>query len=665
MNAWQEAPSVGESPVLALTFMRFAEMARDLATAVTNPSGYVFEQTVHELLKAALYLSGADVASCRRVRFQQEVELVGEEVWAFGVTPVGKVAEVKHQDDCRPQAKQVEAWSRTGEMNRRTIGRLKHDATPYYKDSAIAHFGWLKSEAIIPLRLIDGKPTAMIVLGHGSPEFFSAERVKVLEKCSGLIDAFYELATFAVDRIEKARLLERVAGVLPQMACAESEIAFARAVCTLLTCGFGFRFDRALYFHMNGHALPAECLMAVGGMSDHWPAKREKLAEALKIRTLAEFIQFVLEHPLPRLIDDSDADPLYLAACRSGNPLWYREGESTTLDNFLRTGKGTDGGSVLRLSHRDVWIARSHQERSEMFFNRNDEFFVFSLQPIKPDTETSPLAFVVADLPYLPWKHQAGPGFPDLEMVSISLKLLAGLWDFRNDSRSYFHILGALPLLRHTGGRVLETVDWIRDQLKVNSVQFPAGVDSDFAKLRELAVDVARAKDIVASLRRSEGQIKPLALPPLLQQFASRMRTRHPEMLASVSIDCPDVMARIHPDALQEILTCLVDNAAVHGSKGGVKVNVNLCVSRHPVPEYGGVSSERLLLTVKNDGLPIPAELANFLFANRVSTHHNGFGSGLSSASQLARAFGGDVLLTSSDPVQFALILELPRLPRD
>lgn len=293
-----------------------------------------------------------------------------------------------------------------------------------------------------------------------------------------------------------------------------------------------------------------------------------------------------------------------------------------------------------------------------MFFNRNDEFFVFALRPIRPESGTHAIGFIVADLPYIPWKHQSGPGFPDLEMVSITLKLLAGLWEFRNDSRSYFHILGAIPLLRHSGGRVLETVDWIQDRLRGTSL--PVEIEDDFKSLRGLAFDVARAKDIVESLRRSGGKVQPLPLLDALANFAGRMKSRHPQWLAGVEFSCPiDLKARIHQDALDEILTCLVDNAAVHGSTNGATVRVVLAVEEHTVPVCGGKGEQRLLLTVANDGATISPELTPFLFANRVSTHHNGFGSGLSSARQLAKAFGGDVVLLCANPVEFGVVLEV------
>lgn len=278
MPDWQDAQVATESPVLAVAFNRFAEMAKRLAIAVTNPSGFVFDQSVQEFLAVVIELSGAAVASCRRFRFQQEAELFGEPVWAQGTGPVGDVARLKHQDDCRSNATRVEAWTRIEELNQHAQYRRKLDGTPYYSGNEhsgeMRHFHWVRSEAVIPLRMIDGKPTAMIVLGHPEEDFFDRGRVAILEQCCGLIDAFYGLATFAGDRIEKARLLEQVAGVMPLIASADTEVAFARAVCTLLTCSFGFRFDRALYFRMTSDAHPAECLMAVGGIDDGWPARR-------------------------------------------------------------------------------------------------------------------------------------------------------------------------------------------------------------------------------------------------------------------------------------------------------------------------------------------------------------------------------------------------------
>lgn len=75
-----------------------------MAGVVTAPSGMVLDQSIRELQEIAIDLSGAAVASCRRVRFKQEVELLAKESWASGFTPIGKLAKVKHQDDCRTTA---------------------------------------------------------------------------------------------------------------------------------------------------------------------------------------------------------------------------------------------------------------------------------------------------------------------------------------------------------------------------------------------------------------------------------------------------------------------------------------------------------------------------------------------------------------------------------
>ena len=80
--------------------------------------------------------------------------------------------------------------------------------------------------------------------------------------------------------------------------------------------------------------------------------------------------------------------------------------------------------------------------------------------------------------------------------------------------------------------------------------------------------------------------------------------------------------------------------------------------------EAGGGNGMRVMVTIENDGDVIPEELSPFLFVDRVSTSTRGNGgAGLSSARLLAKAHGGDVVLLSTSPVRFGIVLDIPSSP--
>jgi signal transduction histidine kinase len=80
-------------------------------------------------------------------------------------------------------------------------------------------------------------------------------------------------------------------------------------------------------------------------------------------------------------------------------------------------------------------------------------------------------------------------------------------------------------------------------------------------------------------------------------------------------------------------------------------------VAKKAVP-LGAREGWRLLLQIENDGRAIPEDIVPFLFSDGVSTNMEGHGTGLSSARQIAKAYGGDVIFLSANPVRFGVILE-------
>lgn len=120
----------------------------------------------------------------------------------------------------------------------------------------------------------------------------------------------------------------------------------------------------------------------------------------------------------------------------------------------------------------------------------------------------------------------------------------------------------------------------------------------------------------------------------LLQRDARRLQTRI----------TPQTWVRAHSDHLHAALSCLLDNALVHGA-GTVTVSVH-------------ARGERAEVTVTDEGTGVPPHLADHIFERRISgTRGSGIGLGLARA--LTTAEGGSLRL--DPPATF--IVGLPRVP--
>ena len=633
----------------------FSELADEIAAALTSTQSFSREKGVASLVRIALQLSGAEVGACRIVGHDQEVTLDGEAQIAEGCNVLGRVPERKHRDDCRPTATTVEGGARDARLVEKAAARCHPDGSPWYAPDEIEHFQWLRSEAFIPLLEIEGVPQALLILGHSRSDHFSAQRLAYLRKYHGLFQGLYELSEFTHEQQSKSVLLQHIAEVLPAIAAAENEFAFARATCTLLTCQFGFGFDRAMFFSMKNGIPPAECTMAIGGVGDDWPQQRRQFAGLFA--TLREYIGDGLAAPRPGDGKGAVIDPLFAEACSAGSNLIYQTGDSKALDEFLETGIGTNG-PVLRLDGNDSWIAAARSRNPNLFRNSNNQFFAFRLRPVEIDGAVDSMGFIVADLPYRPHRHQPRPGFPDLAMAAFTLQLLAGLWKFRNDASTYFHILGAMPVLRHRAGNMIHLVDAFKNALPPEAVE---AVGQPLKDLETAALEIDGAKVVIDQVSEAQQRRMTSRVKSALDALVSRAKKRYPSVQVFLDIDQTlDVAVRIHQDALEAIVFCLLDNAATHGKRdevSGVECRISGMICDAPA---GSGTARKLLLCFENNGVPINKKWANFLFCDRVSTRpRDSHGSGLSAARQIAVAHGGDVVLLSCEPPSFGLVLSV------
>ena len=115
----------------------------------------------------------------------------------------------------------------------------------------------------------------------------------------------------------------------------------------------------------------------------------------------------------------------------------------------------------------------------------------------------------------------------------------------------------------------------------------------------------------------------------------------------------PDVAAWADKARVEQIVINLLSNAVKFTNKGGVKL------------ECDGYDSERISIAVTDTGLGIPADHLEKIFepfvqvGRSLTQSHEGTGLGLAISRDLARAMGGDVVVTSEleKGSQFRLIL--------
>lgn len=143
------------------------------------------------------------------------------------------------------------------------------------------------------------------------------------------------------------------------------------------------------------------------------------------------------------------------------------------------------------------------------------------------------------------------------------------------------------------------------------------------------------------------GPAEPLALGPVVERSVARARADGLDVRVALP-ELPPV--RMPAEALEQILTHLLENARVHG---GARARVEL---------GGGVAAGRVFLTVRDDGPGVSAANQARVFDAFFTTAREagGTGLGLAIVAALMRAFGGTVALEPHDGAGAWLRLEWP-----
>ena len=129
------------------------------------------------------------------------------------------------------------------------------------------------------------------------------------------------------------------------------------------------------------------------------------------------------------------------------------------------------------------------------------------------------------------------------------------------------------------------------------------------------------------------------------------LQDAHPErrIEASISVPCP---IRCDPGRLQQLVSNLLANALTHGSPGA------------PIELDVRVDGGELVLEVWNQGEPIPAESLHQIFGpfwrQSTSATRQGLGLGLHICSQIVRAHGGTLTVTSTSAEGTRFVARLP-----
>jgi signal transduction histidine kinase len=139
----------------------------------------------------------------------------------------------------------------------------------------------------------------------------------------------------------------------------------------------------------------------------------------------------------------------------------------------------------------------------------------------------------------------------------------------------------------------------------------------------------------------------------VLEQVTAEARARTGERVSFASRLLPGAVVQVRPEVLHQVLSALLLNAG-DAIPGGRRGRVEVEVAR--------VAGGRILVTVSDDGVGMPPEVARRVFEPFFTTKGEGQGSGLglSVARALAESHGGELSLESQPGRGTRALLELP-----
>jgi two-component system sensor histidine kinase HydH len=178
------------------------------------------------------------------------------------------------------------------------------------------------------------------------------------------------------------------------------------------------------------------------------------------------------------------------------------------------------------------------------------------------------------------------------------------------------------------------------------------------AEMREIVLSEARrleklTTDFLSYAHLREPAMKELSLSDTLSYVADVARARAAELGRTIRVESPaDGKLLADPSQLYQALLDLVVNALEASPDRG---SVILGATRPP---------GHVLLSVENQGEPIPPETTARLFEPFFTTKPRGTGLGLAIARSIARAHGGDVILGSNESGRIRFELSLPEAVR-
>lgn len=160
--------------------------------------------------------------------------------------------------------------------------------------------------------------------------------------------------------------------------------------------------------------------------------------------------------------------------------------------------------------------------------------------------------------------------------------------------------------------------------------------------------------DFLAYARPREPERVPSSLDEIMGYVADVCRPRANDRAVVIGVESGDLRAQVDAGQVQQALINLVMNAIETSGPAGQ-------VSLRALPAVDGL----VQIDVEDAAGPIPAEVVSRMFEPFFTTKPGGTGLGLAIACNIARAHGGDLILSVNEPGRVCFSLTLPAAEAD